>query len=626
MANAKSDSNNKGTAGNVKKSEIIVEIDKRLTSRLDDIATDVRRMQYKLDGALSKLNQSRQDGSTSQHIEETCKSLREENAALRMEMRYLAAQNENIFLELSKRIAEVSVLLGGTPRTGVGATGALTAEIDYDKLAEKIVELLPAQEYLSADYIACKVAEQIIVPDGAPRAESPAPAESADSSAPAAVYAPVPVDLQLDEDELADRIALKVGSIKAEDFDILVDDEGCASISRELAGNLDYEEIASSVAEKLRSSIDFTAGADTDYEEMATRISEKITVAGINEDAIADKAASALSNYLPEIDTDEIADKVASQVLHGMPKADVDSETISKSISEKLIEVQEGHDYDIVIDDDGIAKLTEYVSGEVLKSTDSRFDEVDKNIAELKAMLEGMTFVRETIVAAEPVVEEEQFVAEDSTLVTVSDVVEEMPKEGDDEEEIIEELVNEIDEAPADGEIMPDGLDGAVPGGVDFEHMMKYNRSFIARIIQSTDEQKTYYGQVKTALLSYAKVNSNVAWGAERFNKGRETIARFKIRGKTLCLYLALDPAEYAMSVYHHADVSDNKSMHGTPMMVKIRSPRGVKKAIRLIDEMLEKRNGIKRNKVIERDYAAMYPYESIEELIEDGLVKDVNN
>ena len=128
---------------------------------------------------------------------------------------------------------------------------------------------------------------------------------------------------------------------------------------------------------------------------------------------------------------------------------------------------------------------------------------------------------------------------------------------------------------------------------------------------------------MRTALLSYRKVNSNIAWGAERFHKGRETIARFKIRGKTLVLYMALDPAELEYSVYHHKDVSDNKSLHGTPTMIKIKSPRGVKKAVRLVDLMLEKRDGVKRN-VPKRDYAAMYPYETMEELIDDGLVKDV--
>ena len=38
---------------------------------------------------------------------------------------------------------------------------------------------------------------------------------------------------------------------------------------------------------------------------------------------------------------------------------------------------------------------------------------------------------------------------------------------------------------------------------------------------------------------------------------------------------------------------------------------------------MLAKRNGEKRE-IPDRDYASMYPYETIEELIDDGLVKDV--
>ena len=230
--------------------------------------------------------------------------------------------------------------------------------------------------------------------------------------------------------------------------------------------------------------------------------------------------------------------------------------------------------------------------------------------------------------AAEEEVEDKQ---EDDgeQLVTVSDLVDENEETNAASDEaapadVMEEIVEDIDESPVDEEIMSEDMTDDVSSGVDFANMMKYNRSFIARIIQGTDEQKNYYGKVKTALLSYKKVNSNIAWGAERFNKGRETIARFKIRGKTLCLYLALDPNEFATSVYHHADVSDNKSMHGTPMMVKIKSPLGVKKAIRLIDEMLARRGGVKRE-IAERDYAAMYPYESMEELIEDGLVKDVS-
>ncbi|MDE6000752.1 MAG: hypothetical protein K2G96_00285, partial [Clostridia bacterium] len=251
-------------------------------------------------------------------------------------------------------------------------------------------------------------------------------------------------------------------------------------------------------------------------------------------------------------------------------------------------------------------------------------DELGESIADIKELLQSGVVVAATtneIATAEAAYEPAYPVEEE--LVTVSDLVkpeevQAQPEEESDEDD--DEAIEQIEDDLSDGEALfaHGGRDG-----VDFENMMKYNRSFIARVIQGSDEQKQYYGAVKQALLSYRKVNSNIAWAAERFNKGRETIARFKIRGKTLCLYLALDPNDYKASVYHHANVIDNKSMNGTPMMVKIKSPLGVKKAIRLIDEMLAKRDGVKRE-VPERDYAAMYPYENIEELIEDGLVKDV--
>ncbi len=453
----------------------------------------------------------------------------------------------------------------------------------------------------------------------------------------------------IDSDEIADCVAKRVGSISPEQFEITVDDDGCDSLAKAVENRLNYDSLAAAVAEKLNPAFmapDVTSEIDAD--ELARAISDKLSVnADINEDLLADKAAAILSNYMPEIDSNDIADKVVAGIIPALPSTPViDSEGIANSVTERLVESQAESDYEIVIDDDGITRISNSVSDEISKDEDERhakiseeveqikeeygkrFDKLDEDIEEIKRMLLSGIVVAAGTHETTEVVEEAQ---PEEELVTVSDLlVEEEPEPIQEEavaeeepDEVIEEIVEDIDENLSDEEIMPDGMDG-LNGGVDFANMMKYNRSFIARIIQGTDDQKNYYGQVKTALLSYKKVNSNVAWGAERFNKGRETIARFKIRGKTLCLYLALDPDEYATSVYHHADVSDNKSMRGTPMMVKIKSPLGVKKAIRLIDDMLEKRNGEKRY-VAERDYAAMYPFETIEELIEDGLVKDVN-
>ena len=263
-----------------------------------------------------------------------------------------------------------------------------------------------------------------------------------------------------------------------------------------------------------------------------------------------------------------------------------------------------------------VGKLSDTVV--VNNDENERLERVAGGVNEIKEMLASGATVVSTEETAASVAEAEE--AEEQELVTVSEIVKPIQIEG--EEGDGDFILSALDmDSFSDDERMPGELGDL--DGVDFENMMKYNRSFIARIIQSDDDCKQYYGEVKHALLSYKKVNSNVAWSNERFNKGRETIARMKIRGKTLVVYLALDPNEYKTSVYHHTDVSDNNSVQGTPMMIKVKSPLGVRKAIRLIDEMLEKR-GAEKREIPERNYSAMYPYETVEELIEDGLIKDV--
>ncbi len=938
---------------------------------------------------------------------------------------------------LAERIAE---RLNTVSDSESAVSAASAVDIDEESLAERIAEKLsvtaeteeaPASFEIDDDALVEKIVSRL---GGMFTASNTANAE-----------------INIDQEDLADAIALKVGSLKPEDFEILVDDAGCASISKEIAEKLDYHGIAEVIADKIREILDLNAANAPDYEDMAERISEKITVAGVNEDAIAEKAAAVLSNYLPEFDTEEIADKVTGAVIDvvsAMPQPALDSEAICNEISERLIERQEDNNYDIVVDEDGISRITAIVTEEIGKSTDARFDKLEESIAKLSEMLEPEEVEEEE--TAEEEYAEEEVAEEAEEEVSISEIVAEELEKGvsprfdkvdediariyelvsgivveeteeeisdgeeyaeteeyaddadysklseivateiergvtarldsveeklnsltdiltpEEEEEIaeeysedaeeetaeeevyegeevaeedyirlseiveqlennlssrfdgVEEKINsltdlltaeeeteeeaeedyseeedgeesgEFTEAEEDGEyarlseivsarfdsveekinnltdmlisvdgdaeeyeetdeadeedytklseivateiergvtarldsveenirkinsivgglavagvavaggrsvetdiklyeqfdrvsedikriaqyvegdvpvvanermdriaeeiskisqmvegelsvetnarldklqeeiekltvllggtvenedserlerveggvdeikgmliggaimqsnetaaaqtaeaeeeaeelvtvsdlVKPIGIidsaietedsdddgdfllsaidmdkfsdDEAMPGelsdlenGVDFENMMKFNRSFIARIIQSDDDCKQYYGEVKHALLSYKKVNSNVAWSNERFNKGRETIARMKIRGKTLVIYLALDPNDYKTSVYHHADVSDNKTVLGTPMMIKVKSPLGVRKAIRLIDEMLAKRDGEKRD-VPERDYAAMYPYETLDGLIEDGRVKGV--
>lgn len=737
--------------GSRTKADLIVE-------KIEQFDERIANIENKISGFVSAIEENRQ------LVQTTAKAESSDNDRLKTEIKYVSAQLESVCVmlnmsltkitdeiaELKKRqqpdLDELASLIASKiiiPEVGrsvepehldydalgcavaksIYVPQAVAEEIDYDDLATKIADKLPAPEYVvpapqaataevdydliaarvaaavnsepvSADYVAAKVAEQIVVPTAeAVDYDELAEKLSERIVVPAAEVAPVAEELHhvvevdtnavadevvnrliesvtqsLNPDEIADCVAKRVGSVSPEEFEITVDDDGCDSLAKSIEDRLDYDELASKVYEKLAPAfVDMGVTDSLDTDELANAISDKLTVnAAINEDALAEKAAAILSNYMPEVDSADIADKVIAGVIPAIPSpAAIDGESIADEVSAKVLENQADSDFDIVIDDEGVAVITENITDsmkdelarinqeqhekvvadlqntreELNKVTEensqkleeelaavkeeysARFDKVDQDIEEIKKLLLAGAVVA---VAAN---NDETAVAEEE-LVTVSDVVGDEPEEIIEEQEdevndVIEEIVSDLDETPVEGEIITDGMDEE-EGGVDFANMMKYNRSFIARIIQGSDEQKNYYGQVKTALLSYKRVNSNIAWGAERFNKGRETIARFKIRGKTLCLYLALDPKEFEYSVYHQVDVSDNKSMHGTPMMVKIKSPRGVKKAIRLIDAMLEKRDGIKRN-IAERDYAAMYPYESIEELIEDGLVKDVS-
>ena len=161
------------------------------------------------------------------------------------------------------------------------ADGAIA--VDCDELAKKVADSLPPQEVISPDYIASKVAEQIVIPQvvigeqGEARPVEIVPAnidydelaariaekvfpeedyeeavaeaaaedapQEAEPAAETAQEAETVVDAAAEEeiaeesgepaedDALADEIARKVSELSPNDFDIIVDDEGCRSLA-----------------------------------------------------------------------------------------------------------------------------------------------------------------------------------------------------------------------------------------------------------------------------------------------------------------------------------------------------------------------------------------------------------
>ena len=151
--------------------------------------------------------------------------------------------------------------------------------------------------------------------------------------------------------------------------------------------------------------------------------------------------------------------------------------------------------------------------------------------------------------------------------------------------------------------------------------LVRYNRSFMAKYIQSPEEMKGYYVHLKNELLSYNKVRARMSWKRESFSFGRNPFARLVYRGKTLCLFLPLDPAEFAESKFNVEDASEQTMYEDTPCMYRIRNDRRLNFAYELI-EMAANKLGMEK---IERPSTDYYlPYEGIVQLIDKGLAKRV--
>lgn len=151
-----------------------------------------------------------------------------------------------------------------------------------------------------------------------------------------------------------------------------------------------------------------------------------------------------------------------------------------------------------------------------------------------------------------------------------------------------------------------------------YEEVIRYRRTFKSRLIQN-DKAQDYYTELKNALSELSGIRSRMCQGCENFRAGGKKIAKINIGGKTLVLYLALDPAAYEETKYRFTDVSEKKTYADTPMKLRITSNRALKHAKELIEDLAESFE-LANVGCIFMDYH--YPYRTDEQLIEKGLIK----
>ncbi len=151
---------------------------------------------------------------------------------------------------------------------------------------------------------------------------------------------------------------------------------------------------------------------------------------------------------------------------------------------------------------------------------------------------------------------------------------------------------------------------------------VRYNRSFTARLSQSSAEVKERYDIIKNVLLSH-KTKARTSWTNETFKQAKDVVAKFGIKGKTLSIYLALDPADYEGSKYFAENAGDTRRYEQVPLRMKLRSDRSVKWSIELIEELMAKR-GVEKSVTATESYAPAH--ETTEALVHQGLIKVYTN
>ncbi len=363
-----------------------------------------------------------------------------------------------------------------------------------------------------------------------------------------------------------------------------------------LPEEVDYERIIDTLAEKNELSVAthnkevldgiamIPVAENIDYQRIVEEVSD-VVLEKVQE--VLENFKSAFAQTETNIDYDKIIYGTTEKVIESLPYADKVDYGRIENIFMKTTDI----DYDL---------LAEKIAGKMAKPTEIDYDLLAEKVAE-KINLQ--------------------------TVNTNFVVVDNQPEPTEEPLEVIEEPVEEVVEPIKEVEEPIDEVEEteiAVAMDEDGELVDRLKKSFTAKLCQSEEYVKAYYSDIKNKLLSYKKVRSNVSFHGDRYNVGRKTLAKITIIGKTLCLYLALDPnsENYATNIYHQKDVSNVKANEGTPFMVKVRSDLGNKRALVLIDSLMTENEGELDEKFENKDYALEFKYATTEELIEKDLIK----
>ena len=177
---------------------------------------------------------------------------------------------------------------------------------------------------------------------------------------------------------------------------------------------------------------------------------------------------------------------------------------------------------------------------------------------------------------------------------------EEQPAEEQPEEQPAEEEKAE-EEAPAEEE-QPEVEEEAKPEPAKKAAVGKAGYTpFTDRLMHSDPFVVFAYNEIKSELLSYG-FKSRISQKGDCFRLHRKLYVRITVAGKTLKLYMALNPKDYENTTIPYKDASEVKKYSDVPFVFKAKSDLSIRRAKQLIEDMAGN-DGIEQKKVVERNH-----------------------
>ena len=119
--------------------------------------------------------------------------------------------------------------------------------------------------------------------------------------------------------------------------------------------------------------------------------------------------------------------------------------------------------------------------------------------------------------------------------------------------------------------------------------------SFTNKLLGLDKNVQEYFNTVHNEFCSYKKISNRMSFKGMSYRRGRTLLAKMTVRGKTLKLHLSLDVNKFNKNTYFQQDMSSVKAYEEVPFTVKLKSDRGERNAVKLVNALMEEK-GIKKN------------------------------